>query len=213
MSHSNLSQDLQDLLLHGDENGMTMSDLLTALGDRGFGLLFIILSLPSALPIPAPGYSTPFGIMISILAIQMMVGRNAPWLPNWAAKKHISRKMAERMIGMASKFFSKVEHLIKPRWGWVLARSGHLIAGILIIVMASLMILPIPLTNTAPAMVIFVIGVAMTEDDGLGMLASCGLALCAVLLYATVFWAISHYGLQGVDELKEIVKGWFSSGA
>ena len=64
------------------------------------------------------------------------------------------------------------------------------------------MILPIPLTNTAPAMVIFIIGVAMTEDDGLGMLAACGLAVCAVLLYIGVFWAISYYGLQGVDELK-----------
>ena len=62
-------------------------------------------------------------------------------------------------------------------------------------------------------MVLFVIGVAMTEDDGLGMLASCGLAVGAVLLYVGVFWAISYYGLQGVDELKEIVKGWFSSDA
>jgi hypothetical protein len=147
--------------------------------------------------------------MITILAIQMRTGRDTPWLPNWAARKTISRKMAERMIGTASKFFSKVEHLIKPRWGWVLAKSGHLIAGILIIVMASLMILPIPLTNTAPAMVIFVIGVAMTEDDGLGMLASCGLAVCAVLLYVAVFWGVSYYGLQGIDELKEVVKGWF----
>jgi hypothetical protein len=212
MSHSKLSQDLQDLLLHGDEDGIKLSELVVALGDRGFGLLFIILSLPSALPIPAPGYSTPFGIMITILAIQMMIGRKAPWLPRWATKRRIGRKMAEKMIGTASKFFGKVEHLIKPRWGWVLAKSGHLIAGILIIVMACLMILPIPLTNTAPAMVIFIIGVAMTEDDGLGMLAACGLAVCAVLLYIGVFWAISYYGLQGVDELKEIVKGWLSSG-
>ena len=192
MSHSNLSEDLKDLLLHGDEEGISMSDLVTALGDRGFGLLFIILSLPSALPVPAPGYSTPFGVMITILAIQMMVGRNFPWLPKWAAKRRIGRKMAERMIGTASGFFKRVEHLIKPRWGWVLARSGHLLAGLLIITMACLMILPIPLTNTAPAMVIFVIGVAMTEDDGLGMLAACVLAVLAVLLYATVFWAVSY---------------------
>ena len=54
MSHSKLSQDLQDLLLHGDEDGIKLSELVVALGDRGFGLLFIILSLPSALPIPAP---------------------------------------------------------------------------------------------------------------------------------------------------------------
>ena len=66
--------------------------------------------------------------MITILAIQMMIGRKAPWLPRWATKRRIGRKMAEKMIGTASKFFGKVEHLIKPRWGWVLAKSGHLIA-------------------------------------------------------------------------------------
>src|SRR5210317_2450492 len=101
MAHSNLSEDLKGLLLHGNDEGITMSEFVDALGDRGFGLLFIILSLPSALPIPAPGYSTPFGIMITILAIQMMAGRQSPWLPQWAAKKRIGRKMAERMIGTA----------------------------------------------------------------------------------------------------------------
>ena len=212
MSHSHLSTDLKNLLSHGDEAGIEMGDLIQALGDRGFGLLLIVLSLPSALPVPAPGYSTPFGVVISILALQLMVGRQTPWLPKWAIKKKIGRKLAQKMIGAAVGFFKRVEPLIKPRWGWVLARSGHLIAGILIITMAALMIIPIPLTNTAPAMVIFVIGVALTEDDGLGVLLSCILAVLAVLLYLAAFTAISYYGLQGVDQLMEIARGWFSKG-
>ena len=77
----------------------------------------------------------------------------------------------------------------------MLARRGKFFAGILIIIMAALMIVPIPLTNTAPAMVIFVIGVAMVEDDGLGLLLSCVLALLAVLLYLAVLAAISYFGL------------------
>ena len=36
-------------------------DLLELAGKRVFGFLFVILSLPSALPVPAPGYSIPFG--------------------------------------------------------------------------------------------------------------------------------------------------------
>ena len=74
MSRTNLSTDLKELLSQGDARGISIGHLLQALGDRGFGLLFIILSLPSALPVPAPGYSTPFGIIITILALQMMAG-------------------------------------------------------------------------------------------------------------------------------------------
>ncbi len=208
MSQTNLSTDLKELLSQGDARGISIGHLLQALGDRGFGLLFIILSLPSALPVPAPGYSTPFGIIITILALQMMAGRQTPWLPKWAAQKWIRRNLAKTLIGAAAGFFRRVEHLIKPRWEFMLARRGQFLAGILIIIMAALMIVPIPLTNTAPAMVIFVIGVAMVEDDGLGLLLSCVLALLALLLYLAVFAAISYFGLQGWNELKEI----FTSG-
>ena len=204
-NQSNLSADLRELLSQGNARGITIGRLLQTLGDRGFGLLFIILSLPSALPVPAPGYSTPFGIIITILALQLMAGRETPWLPGWATKKRIGRNLADTLIGAAVGFFKRVEHLIKPRWQFALARRGQILSGILIITMAALMILPIPLTNTAPAMVIFVIGVAMVEDDGLGMVLSCALAVLALLLYLAVFAAISYFGLQGLDELKEII--------
>ena len=40
---------------------VTLSELLLIAEERTFGFLFVLLSLPSALPIPAPGYSIPFG--------------------------------------------------------------------------------------------------------------------------------------------------------
>jgi hypothetical protein len=76
--HYALSADLQRVL---DEHSDTLGELRTALWDRGFGLSMLLLSLPSALPVPAPGYSTPFGIALVGLAAQMMMGRPTPWLP------------------------------------------------------------------------------------------------------------------------------------
>ena len=35
---------------------VTLNELLTLGGERTFGFLFVLLSLPSALPVPAPGY-------------------------------------------------------------------------------------------------------------------------------------------------------------
>jgi len=67
-------------------------EVFERIGDRGFGVLLIILSLPSALPVPAPGYSTPFGILIAVLALQMIAGRTTPWLPERAARTKLHRR-------------------------------------------------------------------------------------------------------------------------
>jgi hypothetical protein len=62
-------------------NQVTLADILLLAGERIFGFLLVILSLPSALPVPAPGYSVPFGILIFILAVQLIIGAKTPWLP------------------------------------------------------------------------------------------------------------------------------------
>lgn len=63
---------------------VTLAEILTLAGERIFGFLLVILSLPSApsaFPVPAPGYSTPFGIAIFFLAVQLIMGRDYLWLP------------------------------------------------------------------------------------------------------------------------------------
>ena len=58
-------------LLHGLEGkDITIGGLLDHIGDRGFGLLLLVLALPAALPIPAPGYATPFGVLM-VIALEM----------------------------------------------------------------------------------------------------------------------------------------------
>ncbi len=59
-----LSADISRLLELKTGEDLTLGDITTAVGERGFGILFVLLSLPSALPVPAPGFSTPFGVVI-----------------------------------------------------------------------------------------------------------------------------------------------------
>ena len=60
--HLSLGETLQKLLMADDKHGIYINEITRAVGEKGFGLLLIVLSLPSALPVPAPGYSTPFGL-------------------------------------------------------------------------------------------------------------------------------------------------------
>ena len=204
--HLALSADLQRVLDDRGESPISIGELREALGDRGFGLSMLLLSLPSALPVPAPGYSTPFGIALVGLAIQMVMGRPTPWLPPSIEKRRLSPAFAKKMLGAAIAFLRRIEHLVKPRGAWVQTRWGLLFPGALVILMGSLMILPIPGTNTAPAITIFLIGVGMLEEDGLLIGGATLLATAAAALYGGAVYLLVTAGMS-IDETLGKVKG------
>lgn len=202
-----LSDELRLLLLSEPED-LTVGRLVERVGDRGFGLLLLVLSLPSALPVPAAGYSIPFGILLLVLALQMIAGREFPAFPAGLAKRKLSRSVAEKLLSGASWIFTRLEWIVRPRMRWIGRRSGRVFMGVLVLIMAVLMLIPIPLTNTAPAMVIFLIGVGLTEEDGLFAVAACAVGVAAVLLYAGLVYGLIVYGPEVVVTIKETIKSW-----
>ena len=202
-------------ILNKYEESPSIGELMEAVGDKGFGLLLIILSLPSALPVPAVGYSTPFGICMVIIAVQIFIGRTQVQLPKRLKKIRIPLKMVQSITGFALHFLKRTEKLIKPRQRWIHSRLGHSILSITIFAMALFMIFPIPGTNTLPAMVIFVIGISIAEEDGL-------IAVLAIILsmLAAAFsgWLAYWFITEGPEKaaavyefIKETIKNWFWS--
>lgn len=209
MNAESLSASLRELR-EGD-GPLRVGEIVDAVGDRGFGLLLVILSLPSALPVPAPGYSTPFGLILAVLGIQMLCARSKPSLPGRARRMKIQRQHANRLLGAGLRFLGWTERLIRPRMEWIGSRAGRVFFGGVVLMMAILMIFPIPLTNTFPAMVIFLTGVAFCERDGLTALFAFGVGILAILLYAYVIYLLATVGVEGVSELKEWIKGLLRS--
>lgn len=200
MDRESLSHCFNRLLSTEDNaDGLTLGDVFSQVGDKGFGLLLVVLALPSALPVPAAGYSTPFGILIAILGLQMIFGRSSPWLPSRAKRMKIKPAFFKKMFHAANQFFSRFEHLIKPRMRWIGSRLGLSFMGVLVLIMACLMIMPIPLTNTAPTMVVFIVGVGLSEDDGLFAGAACVLGVLAVFLYIYVIYLLITVGAEGLN--------------
>lgn len=206
-NHLSLAATLEQTLDSHDERGPSIGELTAAVGEKGFGLLLMILALPSALPVPAPGYSTPFGIAIAIIATQMLIGRQSVWLPEKIKSVRINPSLAAKMIGAASKFLRMVEHLIKPRQRWIRSQAGQAALATVIIIMACLMMLPIPLTNTFPAMVIFMIGIGLSEEDGLLAIAAFGVGLGAVILYGYIIYLVITQGPEAAEDIKDWIKG------
>ena len=159
------------------EGSICIEDILELAGERSFGFFLAVLSFPSALPLPAPGYSTPFGVFIVLLALQLVAGRTTPWLPKWVLQTSVERRQFQKWAQAGIPWLQRIENIARPRWRQLCTtRLGQVWLGTWIGLMGISMIIPVPGTNTLPAMGVFVTAFGLLEEDGI--LCSLGSLIC-----------------------------------
>ncbi|WP_088242476.1 exopolysaccharide biosynthesis protein [Calothrix rhizosoleniae] len=205
-----LSQELERFFFEEQKSPeVNLTDILLLGGERVFGFLFVILSLPSALPVPAPGYSIPFGVLMLILAIQLIVGAKTPWLPKKMAKHPIKLETVQRFLKAGIPWLGRIEAVTRPRLSFICTSlPGRVTIGIAIALMSISMMIPIPGTNTLPAIGIFVTGFGLQEDDGAITLGGLVLCLMGVAVSASIVIAVAWGG----SSLLDLIKVWLGRG-
>lgn len=190
---SKLSVELQRYFFSEERSAqVTLASILNLAGERVFGFLFVVLALPSALPVPAPGYSVPFGILLLILAVQLIIGRQRPWFPEKWLNQPIPIEKVQGFIKAGLPWLQKIELISRPRLTPICTSLiGRIIIGCAIALMAISMMIPIPGTNTLPAIGIFITGFGLLDDDGAISLA--GLVVCLMGLALSSFILIFGY--------------------
>lgn len=203
---SSLSSEISQYLLHDCQGTqVTLADILRIVDKRVFGVLFILVALPSALPVPAPGYSVPFGILLFILAIQLIAGAHNPWIPKKLAQHPLELKKVQGILNAGIPWLKRIEAITHPRLTFVCQTGvGRILIGTAIAIMAISMMIPIPGTNTIPACGILTLGFGLFEEDG--AISLLGLAICAVGLAVTTSILIGIY--LGGSGLFELFKTW-----
>ncbi len=188
---------------------VTLNEILEIAGERTFGFLFVLLSLPSALPIPAPGYSIPFGIVMLVLAVQLIIGAEQPWLPEKFRRKGFDRTTVQGFISKGLPWLRRIETVSRPRLTTVCtSRTGRLVIGVAIALMSISMMIPIPLTNTLPAIGIFVTGFGLLDDDGAISLAGLTICTLAAATTSTIIYLVMRLGVAGMEQVVEATKNW-----
>jgi len=163
----------------------SVGELVTELDNHGMAIVLILFSIPSALPIPAAGYSTLLAIPLFFIGARIIAGYNTVWLPEFLLKKKFSPAKLSQAKDKMLKLTSFMEKFTKPRLNYVVqSKVSFRLIGLLILLLACSMLLPIPGTNTAPAFAVFILGFGLLEKDGFiiiaGLLASV-VALCISL--------------------------------
>ncbi|MDR0647613.1 MAG: exopolysaccharide biosynthesis protein [Puniceicoccales bacterium] len=195
-----LSQKLLNLCNSDGSIALELKVLVDQLKEQGFGALILLLSMPSALPIPAAGYSTPFGIILALLGMQLIFGHEVPWYPKrWSTKK---LSLSKKWITFACKMLRILEVFTRPdRCAYLRYVFNRCVIGINIFILSIIMALPIPLTNTLPAAIILLFGVGLLEKDGLFLCFAQVCSLMAISIYVFAAYWISVFGVEGLMKL------------
>jgi hypothetical protein len=70
------SQELRALTERFADRPVRLSAILEATHGRGFNLLLVLISLPFLTPIPVPGLSTLFGLVVAVIGARLALGKN-----------------------------------------------------------------------------------------------------------------------------------------
>jgi hypothetical protein len=184
-----ISEILADLAAHAGER-VRLRDLVNALGDRAFGLLILIFALPNAVGLGTiPGLSTVFGVPQMFIAAQMALGWHKPWLPDWVLDKSLARGDFLAMVSRSTPYLQRAERMLKPRWGFMSSYLAERLLGVVFLLMATIVAMPIPGGNWPPAVAMAFISIGLVERDGLYIIVGLGVAVIAVLIAGAVIGA------------------------
>jgi hypothetical protein len=146
----------------GDED-VSLGFILSALEDRGFGVLIMLFALPNAI---IPGISFILWAPVVLLALQLALGRQQVWLPEFMGRRRLSAQLFRRIAQQAQKFLAWIEKRSHARWRWLVSGMAARLLALYIAVVAVFLMAPVPFGNALPALGISFISVGLIEKDG-----------------------------------------------
>lgn len=185
---------------------ISIGDILHQTQRAGFGFIMAFIAIVS---IPFVGMSLPFGLAITGLAWQLLLGRKEPWLPQRVRDHLVSIRTIDIIANRIARVTKGMERVFKPR-------LTFLTTGFMLRVMAFFILLqaiglaapmPIPGSNWFFIVPIVMFSVALMEEDG--ALALVGYLLQIVQLgIVFIFWAAIK---APTIKAWHMVHSWFGS--
>ena len=176
-------------LTKGDDQSerLSLAQIVASLSDQARGVLMILFALPNCLP-GIPGTSAITGLPLVFLTLQMALNL-PPWLPGFIAKRSVSRQWLAGVMIKAEPWLRRIERLVHPRLMVLTSDPAERLVGGLGLVLSLVIMMPIPLGNTLPALAILVFSVGFVGRDGAWVLGGLFVSGMAAALLFAAGWA------------------------
>ncbi len=194
-----LSDLLQSALDVHNNDSLSLAELMNRIAERGFGLLFVILALPTLFPLLPPGSAATIGFIYILIGVQMLFGRTSPWLPQRVRSYHLSEQTANKLRERSVRVFKIVERFSSPRWLFMEKIFVLRFVALTIVLLGFILLTPLPFMNTLPALAVLLLGTGLLNRDGvlllLGLLISFGL------------FSFIYFGLSAIFTTRSFFRG------
>lgn len=188
-----LSEVLTDLEMWALKDGaITVETLVRRLGERGLGLIVVVLALPFLQPVPMAGLSTVLGGVVVVVGMAMFSNRQ-PWIPRRIAHRLIPVPTLLALCGAGKKVFSFTEKFIKPRGNWINENESFKKVSAVFIIMSALLLalpLPIPLTNPPPAAAMLFLALGFIERDWVAVAFGYFCFFVTIVYFSFIGWSL-----------------------
>lgn len=156
----------------------TLGWLMHSLHKRSFGIIMLLIALVAI----APGLSIVAGLLLMIPAFQMIAGKAAPVFPRRIATRPLPTRHFVAVVQRSIPVLRYLEKMVHPRWHTPPETTKCLVGAVVLMLSATLVFIPIPLSNVVPAAVIALIALAYIEEDGVLL----SIAVVAAVIVLTV---------------------------
>src|SRR5690606_2332047 len=188
-----LGQDRPD---QGESDKLSLREMVEAFGERGFGAVILMLALMALFPWP-PGGKAVFSVPIILIAAELALQRDRVWLPRWLLKLSVSRAAYRTAVEKVLPRLRRVERLTRPRWPALTGEAADIGIGVICILLALMMALPVPFGDALPGLTLALFGLGIIQRDGAFILAGMfGTAVCGV--YLALVWTTVVAVVSGV---------------
>lgn len=185
-------------LAAGSGERLTVAEIIGVLRDRAFALLVVLLGLPNCLPMPPP-IPLVCGLLLALVAVQIIFGRATPWLPRALLRRSIARTDLERAVARAIPILRRLERFSRPRMPIFESGVAFRATGVLILLLSIGIVLALPpfLGQIPLGVAVCLVGLGLVERDGLVVLGGLALGSIGLTLNASIVYAL----VAGLDTL------------
>lgn len=189
---------LEDIARDAPEDGISLGAFVDALGERAFGVILFAFALPVSIPFL---YGVPqlMSLPMMALSVQMVMGKDEPWLPARFKARQISKASLERMAMGGRKWFGWLEALARPRLLFLSGRIAERVVGVIFMLFCASIMVPLPATNTMPGIAVAIAALGLLTRDGLLILGGLVLGLVWITL-------LLLFGSAVVEIIKEFIR-------
>lgn len=179
-----LSEVLRELIKPGSD-GHTVSAIANAIADRSLGAVLAFFAALNLIPLP-PGTSIVLGLPIVLISAQLLLSKRTIWLPNKIAMHFVEQTVLSRVIERGLPWVLRMERLLRPRYWPFSVRGGEVFVGAAGLLLGLIVVFPIPLGNAGPALAVTILGLSLSERDGLWLPVGLLVAVVAASVAGTV---------------------------